>query len=341
MKSTRNNLQNVIFCLFLATILTLTACGTNTPKTTIGTLTRQTTNVPLEEPILIVLSFPDGAPSLNQTAELSCVIKSPGMDSINTKIDLNVVLPDAFQLISGDLSWHGIVLGKSEIEVINVKIKSIKTGNFTINVLDHVVDNGSGFGGDGTNTLYVAVSNTSAKWDTIPPWAATTTFPTENGTTTTIPTTSIAHKSMSPVNISLDISDLPQLGIPFNLIYTVSSQDDNSDINVEIKIPEGAMVVNGNLTWKGKLSGIKQSSSTIQLKFMKTGKYTIEATASEQIDKGNTWGDSASLFVQIGTEISTFGWKPQTAAIVQSKETRRAEFHVPSTWVNVCDDDMR
>ena len=24
-----------------------------------------------------------------------------------------------------------------------------------------------------------------------------------------------------------------------------------------------------------------------------------------------------------------------------SKRTRRAEFHVPSTWVNVCDDDMR
>ena len=52
--------------------------------------------------------------------------------------------------------------------------------------------------------------------------------------------------------------------------------------------------------------------------FTESGKWTIEASVNEQIDKNDAWGDCAALFIQIGSESSTFGWKPEPVKIVQS-----------------------
>jgi len=83
--------------------------------------------------ITVELSFPDGAPSLNQTRELLCTVSTPGMRT-DTGISIDIQLPDAFQLVSGELSWSGMVPGKSSIGVINPNLRSTTTGNWTINV---------------------------------------------------------------------------------------------------------------------------------------------------------------------------------------------------------------
>jgi len=119
--------------------------------------------------ITVELSFPDGAPSLNQTRELLCTVSTPGMRT-DTGISIDIQLPDAFQLVSGELSWSGMVPGKSSIGVINPNLRSTTTGNWTINVSYQITPKPGGEKGTGYGHLYVTVSEDSAEWGKYPPW---------------------------------------------------------------------------------------------------------------------------------------------------------------------------
>ena len=68
------------------------------------------------------------APALNQTAELTCTVTST-KDAPNSIAQIK--LPEGFELVSGDLLWRGDVT-KSSRKSFNATIKSVKTGNWTI-----------------------------------------------------------------------------------------------------------------------------------------------------------------------------------------------------------------
>lgn len=249
----RNISLKMVVTIGLFLVLLFPGCNStktqaSTQQTSTTTLTSQisqTTGIPPLQPISVDISFPNGAPSLNQTAQLKCVVKSSLKNE--STLQLVIALPDAFQLISGDLSWQGVIPRESEIVAIDINIKSIKTGNWTINLYSHGISIPlGGYTVEGINPIYIQVMENEAKWGTVPPWAGPTTFPTWDGTTTPIPPT-VTQKPISPVTISLATSSLPQINVPFNLNCTISSKHDGSDINVEIKLPKGAKLLNDNL----------------------------------------------------------------------------------------------
>jgi hypothetical protein len=85
-------------------------------------------------------------------------------------MSINVELPDAFELVSGELLWTGDVPADSGTTVIRALLKSVQVGNWTINVRSQMdPQENSGYGG-GNYTIYVSVSEDSAEWANYPPW---------------------------------------------------------------------------------------------------------------------------------------------------------------------------
>jgi len=123
---------------------------------------------PPAEPITVHLSFPDGAPPLNQEAELVCTVKTPAMSAKNLSLSVN--LPEALELVSGDLSWSGDVAQGGEIEVIRAVVRSVEIGNWTIELIAYLdPEENGGFAISGSSHIYVSISEDSAEWGINPP----------------------------------------------------------------------------------------------------------------------------------------------------------------------------
>jgi hypothetical protein len=158
--------------LFLMVIL-LVGCGVNTSQTTTPETSTQQPNSPSSTPtppIEIEVAFPDGAPPLNQTAELTCTIITRNLPMKD--IDLEIILPDGLELVRGQLSWNGELPRDSVINAINAEVKSVKLGNWTIEIPYHInpIEPG-GYGGDGKRKVYISIMEDSAEWSARnPPW---------------------------------------------------------------------------------------------------------------------------------------------------------------------------
>jgi len=71
----------------------------------------------------------EGETLLYQPVELICRVTQTPYASGN--ISIEVILPEGFELISGNLSWHGYLAANKTIEVKSI-IRAIKVGNWTI-----------------------------------------------------------------------------------------------------------------------------------------------------------------------------------------------------------------
>ena len=119
--------------------------------------------------LAVLLSFPDGAPPLNQEAELVCTVNAPARSAKN--LGVSVSLPEALELVSGDLSWFGDVTEGDEVEIIRAVVRSVKTGNWTIELNRYLnPEENGGFGFQNPDPLYISISEDSAEWGITPPW---------------------------------------------------------------------------------------------------------------------------------------------------------------------------
>ncbi|MFH1383240.1 MAG: hypothetical protein ABIH70_10205 [Chloroflexota bacterium] len=119
-------------------------------------------------PYTLELSFPNGAPALNQVAELKGVIKNKNVEMVG--VNILASLPEGFELISGNISWSANSLPYGDTEVISAQLKAIKTGNWTIEVR---LNEGNSVGypeGGARHPIYVSVQENSAEWGVYPPW---------------------------------------------------------------------------------------------------------------------------------------------------------------------------
>jgi hypothetical protein len=119
--------------------------------------------------ITVELSFPDGAPPLNQEAELICTVNALSLPVKNMSVSVN--LPEALELVSGELSWLGDVAEGDEAEVIRAVVRSVKTGNWTIELNRYLDPEEHGwFGFHNPLPFYISISEDSAEWGITPPW---------------------------------------------------------------------------------------------------------------------------------------------------------------------------
>jgi hypothetical protein len=152
--------------LVFALVIFLPGCGgsASTPATT--------STAPAAAPggeIKVTLSFPDGAPLLNQTAVFKCTVTSTRAVDKNISININAN-PSAFILESGQLTWSGAIPANSEKTVIEAVLKSYHTGHWQIDANYHIDAEPDSNGGDFTSTIYVSMGIPSSQWGTTPPW---------------------------------------------------------------------------------------------------------------------------------------------------------------------------
>lgn len=148
----------------------------STQPTSSTTSTQQFKETPPTKPISVAVSFPDGAPPLNQTKEFRVTVKTNSMPAKAMNVQVN--LPDSFELINGTVSWTGDIPVKNEVHVIKAMVKSVITGSYTIEVTSYIDPKEHGFfGGTGHNPVYVFVSENSAEWRLNPPYGPSDTSP--------------------------------------------------------------------------------------------------------------------------------------------------------------------
>ena len=153
-------------------ILLLVASCLSTPKQTLPQA--PPSNVPSEAglPITLKMSFPNGAPALNQEAHLSCQVNARVFPAKNMEVHIN--LPEALELVEGNLSWIGDVIKGDKgdkVEVINVTVKAVEVGNYTIDGTTTLNPDEHGAFGGGRHSIYVSISEDTAEWRNYPPYS--------------------------------------------------------------------------------------------------------------------------------------------------------------------------
>ncbi len=157
--------------------LTTSSTLASSPSSSIPTSSQPTQTSPQNatppssplSPFKVEFSFTNGAPPLNQAKEFDCIIKSNYASISNMSLKVN--LPDAFELVSGNLSWYGDIQVNSTVTAIKVIIKATKIGNWTIGVTSYLnPQEHGGTGGTGNYPIYVSILSESARWGIFPPW---------------------------------------------------------------------------------------------------------------------------------------------------------------------------
>ena len=134
-----------------------------------GCSNKENRNIAPAVPTSAALSFPQGAPRLNQTAELRCVVKTPALTADNVTVKIN--LPDGLELVSGALSAQFGTMSEGDMKELKAFIKPVKVGNYTIEAKLPLVSRRPTFHpGPGLHYIYLSVSEKSAQWDIYPPW---------------------------------------------------------------------------------------------------------------------------------------------------------------------------
>lgn len=134
----------------------------------------------------------------------------------------------------------------------------------------------------------------------------------------------VSFAPSSPIKVNLSISKLPVLNEQVDLTCNVTSHSDASNSTAQIRLSKGASLISGNLEWQGDLKANIPVSFSAQIVFKETGHQTIEATATHIIDdkNGYGWGDLDAIYLDIGSESSTFGWLASPVAVAR----------VPDKW---------
>ncbi|MEM2972446.1 MAG: hypothetical protein QW270_08540 [Candidatus Bathyarchaeia archaeon] len=99
---------------------------------------------------------------------------------------------------------------------------------------------------------------------------------------------------LSAINITLHISQFtePQgLGSEANLTIEIVSIEDASNVMVNVSLPEGISLLEGDLAWTGNLTANVSSSFNLRIKAVEVGNWTISATAMWYLTSNSWYGD--------------------------------------------------
>lgn len=321
-------LRNSVIYLLIIFVLILSGCR---PQETSPTSEQ---SKPLGEPSptwQLSFSFPNGAPPLYSEAELLVTIDHVINNGTIRPLKVWVVLPNALQLVSGNLTWEGsVTVTKGDrIPTVRAVVRSIKTGSWEIRVHHYFPESPDASLPEGI-PVYLSISEDKAEWRLTSPYGSPA-LPSNNGIgtltipppslnplppnypippTTTVPMNLPSPEPSSPIQVQLSMPQAPMLNQPIELKYTVSSAFAVDNVTAIIKLPAGARLLYGNRTWHGGLKAGESKSFSIQLEFRDTGKWTIEALIRKAAPTGNIWGDSDTIYINVGADRSEFGWAP-------------------------------
>jgi hypothetical protein len=115
----------------------------------------------------------------------------------------------------------------------------------------------------------------------------------------------------TPLTVELILSKAPRLEEPADLSFTISSVLDAPGTTAEILLPEGAALVDGNLTWSGDLPANQPVQLQATMKFVEEGNWMIEAKARHELESGDVWADAAYIYLHITENKGQVGFATQ------------------------------
>ena len=156
--------------------------------------------------------------------------------------------------------------------------------------------------------MLLVISGCSVPNETIgttPSNSGTKSLPNETiGTTTSnLPSTS----EFSPLSVTLYMEKAPRLNEAAIVICSVKSiGHDAPNTTAIINLPEGAVLVSGNLDWQGDLTADVPVQFSAVIKFVEEGRWIIEAFANHTVDESYGWRDDDYINVDVRADAGTF-----------------------------------
>jgi hypothetical protein len=130
-------------------------------------------------------------------------------------------------------------------------------------------------------------------------------------TDTAGPIVATSSDPSTPITVKLILSKAPRLEEPADLAFIVSSVLDAPGTTVEILLPEGSVLVDGNLNWSGDLAANQPIQLQATMKFVKEGNWTIEAKARRDLENGDVWADAAYIYLHVTENTGQVGFSTQ------------------------------
>jgi len=128
-----------------------------------------------------------------------------------------------------------------------------------------------------------------------------------NETIGTPPSNLPSTSEFSPLNVTLYMEKAPRLNEAAIVICSVKSiGHDAPNTTAIINLPEGAVLVSGNLDWQGDLTADVPVQFSAVIKFVEEGRWIIEAFANHTVDESYGWRDDDYINVDVRADAGTF-----------------------------------
>ena len=130
-------------------------------------------------------------------------------------------------------------------------------------------------------------------------------------TETQAPIESELSDTSTPITVKLILSKAPRLNELAELTFIISSIKNAHDTKATITIPDGTVLISGDLEWVGNLDANIPKTMKATIKFVTEGNKTLEAKALYELGNGDIWGDVAYIYLYTSIEAGHVGFSPQ------------------------------
>jgi len=113
------------------------------------------------------------------------------------------------------------------------------------------------------------------------------------------------------MDLGLEMSKAPKLNEIAELTCIVGSLWDIPNCVANVELPEGAVKVDGDLSWSGAIEKDIPVQLFANIKFVEEGDWAIRATATEILNDGNSRGDIAYIHLIVTEDQGRFLEKPE------------------------------
>jgi hypothetical protein len=115
----------------------------------------------------------------------------------------------------------------------------------------------------------------------------------------------------TPISARLILSKAPRLNEQADLTFVVTSILEAPGTTATIILPDGAVLVDGDLEWSGDLAPDQPQTLHATIMFEREGNWILEAKALSPLDNGDVWGDAAYIYLNVTEEAGHVGFSDE------------------------------
>lgn len=114
----------------------------------------------------------------------------------------------------------------------------------------------------------------------------------------------------TPLHAILSIDSLPRLGQQAAVTCEVTADRAAPGTTATLELPANARRTAGDLSWRGDLAAGESASFTARIVFDTPADSTILCRTQRAVDRRNSWGDLAALYLGVGLDATREGFAP-------------------------------